>query len=137
MPGVIRPPFGAPTGPQVADTEVVTRFIEGARTGHSSNFHIEDGVLLADRMTPASLRLSIGALLIRTDIPCPELELGAKENELHRVVVDPPLATVISLQMLGLPAASWDLWTHDSIDAGSALENAAMSGTDDGFMRPF
>lgn len=128
MPGLIRPPFGAPTGPLVSDASLIAAFIEGAQTGHSPGYHIEESTLLIDRLTPVSIRLDPDCLLVRTDIPSPFVESTAGISALVLALIDPPLATVVSLQVLGLPAASWNLWCLEPMDPLDALHRAVMSG---------
>ena len=106
----------------------MSAFCEGARTGHSHTYHVEEHTLLAERFVPVAMRLSIGCLLIRTDVPSSDLENSLRSEGATRVEVDPSLATVVSLQILGLPAASWDLWSFDVAGAQGSLERAALEG---------
>lgn len=125
MPGVIRPPWGTPTGPELTDARVVRKFAQGSRTGHSENYHIEDRTLLADRFVTVSIRCEPTTLLVRSDVETGSLaeHLGAAGLTLQ--ARDPDLAVVIGLQVSGLPAAAWDLWGIDLETAMSHLEEAA------------
>lgn len=125
MPGVVRPPWGAPTGPELADLSLVTAFIAGARTGHSKSFHIEEHTLLQDRLITVAIRCGPQAVLLRTDLDTPLLHRLTRRSGLRSQVSEPALATVVGLQSSGLPAATWDLWGHDLEAADRALRRAA------------
>jgi hypothetical protein len=128
LPGLIRPPYGEPTGPYLAETALFAEFLEGARTGHSLSHHIEESALLMDRMAPVALRLSHGAVLVRTDLSSPALVTALPGLGYSMVSQDPPLSTVVGLQVLGMPAAMWDLWAGAGSDAQEALERTAGAG---------
>lgn len=128
VPGLVRPPFGDPTGPLVTDISLVSAFIGGARTGYSPRFHIEESTLMLSRFTAVSVRLETQCLLMRTDVRSRAAEQIAVQNQLNLALSNPPLATVVSLQVLALPSASWDLWCVESIDAQKALEEAVVNG---------
>ena len=127
MPGVIRPPWGAPTGPELSDAEVVRTFAQGARTGHSGWFHIEDRTLLAERFITVAIRCEPSTLLIRIDLETGGLTGHLRSAGLFLQVQDPDLATVIGLQVSGHPAAAWDLW---GIDRESALSHMRTAASD-------
>ncbi len=124
MPGVVRPPYGAPTGPLLTDAELAAAYLAGARTGHSASLHIEEDVLLAGRFEPVALRVGADTLIVRTDLDCPALA-AAMAGRLTMVQREPPLATVVALQALGHSAASWELWGSDP-DTAAALLAAAV-----------
>lgn len=125
MPGVVRPPWGAPTGPELADLPLVAAFAGGARTGHSNIFHIEEHTLLQDRFVTVAIRCGPQAVLVRTDLDTARLRRLTRRAGLIELVSEPPLATVVSLQSSGLPAATWDLWGLDMEAADEALRTAA------------
>ncbi len=123
MPGVVRPPYGAPTGPLVSDAQLAAAYLAGARTGHSPTLHIEEDVLLAGRFEAVALRLGVETLIVRTDVACRPLA-EALEGRLRLVAREPPLATVVALQALGHSAAPWELWGADGDDAARLLAAA-------------
>lgn len=125
MPGVIRPPWGAPAGPELSDGELVRTFAQGSRTGHSGYFHIEDRVLLAERSVTVSIRCGPTTLLVRSDVDTAALDEHLEDFGLALQMHDPDLAVVIALQVAGLPAAEWDLWGVDLETATSHLGEAA------------
>lgn len=125
MPGVIRPPWGAPTGPELSDFDLIGSFVDGARTGYSRAYHIEDRVLLAHRTSTVAIRCAGEAILLRTDIPTRPVRSRLKRMGLISLVTDPPLATVVGLQVAGLPAATWDLWGKEPSQAEEALMAAS------------
>lgn len=125
MPGVIRPPWGAPTGPELSDTEVVRSFAQGSRTGHSQKYHIEDRTLLADRFVTVSIRCGPTTLLVRSDVDIDSLSTHLITAGLRLQMHEPELAVVIGLQVSGNPAAAWDLWGLDLKTALSQLNEAA------------
>ena len=127
MPGLIRPPYGEPTGPFLGEHDLFTAFLRGARTGHSATHHIEESALLLDRMAPVALRLVESALLVRTDLPSPVLVAALPDQGVELVIEDTPLATVVSLEVLGLPAAAWDLWCAHHVDGERALIEAVSA----------
>lgn len=123
--GLYRPPYGSPTGPLLDEAGLVDAYLDGNRTGHSPDLHIEDDTLLIDRLQPIALRLGNAALLIRTDAPTGRVQARATVRGLRLIEDDPPLATVVALQVLGLPAASWALWGDDADESRSRLTGAA------------
>ncbi len=125
MPGVVRPPFGAPTGPLIDDGTLTDAFIGGQRTGHSATLHIEEDVLLADRLVPVAIRLGAATILMRTDTRCPALAGTVTRLALTLVEREPPLATVVALQAVGHSAAPWELWSADPRRARELLVAAA------------
>lgn len=130
MPGVVRPPYGKPTGPLADNGDLIASFITGARTGYSDRFHIEEDTLLVERFVPVAIRLAPGSILIRTDYPDGGAYEFAGMAGLAVMESEPPLATVVALQALGLPAASWDLWSsHGRGEAQAALTACAAGGT--------
>lgn len=128
MPGVIRPPWGKPTGPKLKDQDLIASFANGSRTGHSGRYHIEEHTLLEDRFETISIRCETTALLVRTDVDTSRLQRHLARAGLSRQQVDPPLATVVGLQTCGLPAASWDLWGTEPERALDGLRHAAADG---------
>ena len=127
MAGVFRPPYGAPSGPLLTDDELIDAFLSGARTGHSGRFHLEEGTLLVDRFVAVALRLRQRSVLVRTDVPTEPIPERLAVADLRVVADDPPLATVVALQALGLPAVPWALWS-ESFEVGIAdLEATAAS----------
>lgn len=130
MPGVVRPPYGKPTGPLAHDRDLIASFVAGARTGYSDRFHIEEDTLLVERFVPVAIRLAPGSILIRTDYPDGGAQEFAVRAGLALVDAEPPLATVVALQALGLPAASWNLWSsHGRDQAQAALSSCAAGGS--------
>lgn len=125
MTGVIRPPYGGPTGPQFSDSLLVDAFASGMRTGHSSRFHIEGDVLLVDRMEPGAIRLSCATFLLST-VHIDELIQYDCWGRL--VESDPPLATVVALQLVGHPGSGWDLWSSVPGEARRELARTAAAG---------
>ncbi len=123
MPGVVRPPYGAPTGPLLSDAELAAAYLAGARTGHSPALHIEEDTLLVDRFQAVALRVGVDTLLIRTDVACPPLA-EAVAGRCQMVEREPPLATVVALQVLGHSAAPWELWGTDPDTAAARLAAA-------------
>ena len=128
---MFRPPYGAPTGPLLADDELIDAFIAGSRTGHSDRFHLEEGTLLADRFVALALRLRSRSFLVRRDEDTGAVAERLRSAGMDVVEDDPPLATVVALQAVGLPAVPWQLWS-DSIEIGSADLVAAAESDDIG-----
>ncbi len=125
MPGVVRPPYGAPTGPLLSDGELVATYLAGARTGHSPSLHVEEDVLLAERFVPMAIRVGPATVIIRTDIESVPLAAGCAAAGLALVEREPPLATVVALQTVGHSAAPWELWSADPRQAPAYLAAAA------------
>lgn len=116
----LRPPFAAPRGPTRSDEELAHEFARGARSGYSPRLHIEGDVLVLDRISPVAVRLGEAGMLIRTDLSPPvEIAPGQVVDD------DPLLATAVALQVLGLPASSWQLHGVDPDAATEALLAAA------------
>ena len=109
----------------MSDPRLFDEFLAGARTGHSASHHIEESALLIDRIAPVALRLEEGVVLIRTDVQSNALLVILPGLGYSIEVEDPPLATVVSLQVLGMPAAMWDLWARKGADANATLERVA------------
>lgn len=130
MPGVVRPPYGTPTGPLVQSAELFISFMSGVGTGYSSNLHVEEDTLLIDRIVPVAIRLTPESVLMRTDYPDGGISGFATGAGLRCVERDPMLATVVALQAVGLPAATWDLWaTLDQAKAQQSLSAYAERGS--------
>lgn len=127
MPGVVRPPYGDPTGPLLTDPELADTFLAGARTGHSPGLHVEEHTLLSERFVPVAIRLAPDTILQRADVECGPLEQAAARRGLALVDEEPPLATVVAVQAVGHSAASWQLWAADPGDAAEALRAAATA----------
>ncbi|MFP5332601.1 MAG: hypothetical protein ACLGHX_09635 [Acidimicrobiia bacterium] len=125
MAGVIRPPYGAPTGPRFADRTLVDGFISGMRTGYSRRYHIEGDVLLIDRMEPVVIRVSPATFLLSS---LHSDQLTRWNDWGHLVRTNPPLATVVALQAVGEPSLAWDLWSRHPGDALHELARVAGGG---------
>ena len=109
----------------MSEPRLFDEFLAGARTGHSASHHIEESALLIDRIAPVALRLDEGVVLIRTDVQSRELLMNLPGLGYSIEVEDPQLATVVSLQVLGMPAAMWDLWARQGADGRETLERVA------------
>ena len=134
MPGAVLPPYGSPSGPELSLEGVVDAVLEVGRTGFSEELHIEDEMLLADRMVTVGVRLGSRALLLRGDVP-PGVDqtkegieglLGARG--LSKLEPDARLGDIAAIQITGIRGAVWDLWGEDAEQARRDLERAAVGG---------
>jgi hypothetical protein len=134
LPGAILPPYASPTGPELSREEVFDAFMEGARTGHSQELHIEDAMLLAERMVPFGVRLGRQSLLVRADLPADLMELKEaveahlRSRGLRPLEPDARLGDIAALQVTGIRGGVWDLWGNEPGDARRDLERAAVGG---------
>ena len=134
MPGAVRPPYGSPSGPELSLEGVVDAFLEGARSGFSEQTHIEEEMLLADRMVTLGVRLGARSLLVRDDIP-PSIsstrqavENVLEQRGLSKIEPDARLGDVAAIQVTGVRGGVWDLWGEDAGQARRDLERAAVGG---------
>lgn len=138
MAGVVQPPYGSPTGPELSFQEVVSAFLEGRRHGFCPELHIEDDMLLAERMVPCGVRIGTSSLLLRVDVPPsagPILRAVAehlRESGLEVVDPDADLGDVAAIQVTGVRGGCWDLWGDIADAAREALRRAALGGEEIG-----
>ncbi len=91
-------------------------------------------MLLASRDVPIALRVTLGTVLVRTDLPdaiaplraCIERALG--DTSLRLLEVDTALGVPVALQIVGLRLSCWDLWGTDLAEADAALRMSAAGG---------
>ncbi len=134
MPGAVLPPYGSPSGPELSLDGVIDAFLEGARSGFSEKVHIEDDMLLADRMVAVGVRLGPRSVLIRDDIPLEvtktreAVEALLTDRGLTKLEPDARLGDVAAIQVTGVRGGVWDLWGDDAERARRDLERAAVGG---------
>lgn len=132
MPGVVLPPFAAPTGPELSREKLLDAWLEGARTGFSAELHIEDRVLLVDRSVPFGGRLGLRSVLIRTHMPggLGEIKTAVEDHlrarGLECLEPEARLAEIAGIQVTGVRGALWDLWGDDRARAQEDLQRAAL-----------
>lgn len=132
MPGVVLPPYASPTGPELSREKLIGAFLDGARTGFSADLHIEDQMLLAERMIPLGVRVGRRSLLLRADVAPPMADLKRAVEEylqakgLRLLDADTRLGDIAAIQTIGVRGAAWDLWGEDRAEADRDLEKAAL-----------
>lgn len=125
------PPFGPPPGPAAPAEKVLAAFVTHGAAAHSRRLHVEGPALYLDRSFVLALRLTRGAVLVRTDLASEESPpLDALANALTRAglrCLDEAtrLGVPVALQLVGLRLSEWDLWGADLDDAFRVLRSAA------------
>ncbi|MGQ0743049.1 MAG: hypothetical protein ACT4OS_01655 [Acidimicrobiales bacterium] len=131
------PPFFDPHGPEGDDASVVEAWLSGVRAPHSARLHVEGRVLRVERDLPAALNLGEATVLVRTNLPEPEADVGPVITEvlirrgLRLLEPESQLALAVGIQMVSAWASTWDLWGTDSDQATAALHQAVMGGAND------
>ena len=127
------PPYGEPGGPAVDDASVLAGFARGdTSVGHSDRLHVEGQVLLVHRDVAAAIRIGPNTVLVRADLPDAVAEVKAAVEQalgnegLALLDEETPLATPISIQLLGVRMSTWDLWGTDIDEAFAAVRAAAV-----------
>ncbi len=127
------PPFADPGGPPVDDASVLEAFARGdPGAGHSERLHVEGQVLLVHRDVAAALRIGPTTVLVRADLPHAvadvkaQVEAALTAEGLTLLDEATPLATPVSIQVLGVRMSTWDLWGTDIDVAFAALRSAAV-----------
>lgn len=131
MPPEILPPAADPEGPELAFAALVDSFLAGARAGYSEALHIEDELLLLDRMIPLAVRLGGRSLLVRADVRGGSVETKRRLEEhlraeaLRLIEAEAALGDIAAIQKTGIRGGVWDLWGEDDESALDALRRAA------------
>ena len=120
---------------------VIDAFVDGARSGFSDDIHIEDDMLLAERMIPFGVRLGPSSLLLREDVPSTvstmraAVEKHLETRSFTKLEPDARLGDIAAIQVTGIRGGVWDLWGQDPDVARQDLERAARG--DDGIPLEF
>lgn len=123
--------YGRSEGPECPTEELVGRYLDGARTGYSTDARL-GGVVLYARDEPVSMRLD-GALLVRDAVPdtaagvhaalCAALQAAG----MQLVEADTPLANIVEIEVVGRRGDAWSLWAADP-DEGRRVLAARAAG---------
>lgn len=123
-------PFGFPTGPLLPTPELLSAYLEGARTGSSPEAHIEEPVLLASDHLVA-VRLDV-AVLVRSEAPTVAQPVKAalcralEASGLLLVEQESVLAGAVAVELAVPRGFEWDLWARDAEQAREALVRRAQ-----------
>ncbi|MBA2726468.1 MAG: hypothetical protein H0U53_10800 [Actinobacteria bacterium] len=115
---------------------MIHTFLGGGNAGFSADAHIEENVLLLDRMSVIGVRLAQRCLLLRSDIRDDLTAMKARIAELLRadglnlIESQADLGDIAAIQIAGIRGGSWDLWGDDGTSSTDALKRAVLG--DDG-----
>lgn len=115
---------------------MIHAFVGGEDAGFSAETHIEENMLLLERMSVIGVRLSERCLLLRSDIRDELIVMKAgiegilDRMGLHLICPGADLGDIAAIQIAGIRGGSWDLWGEDGPSADDALKRAVLG--DDG-----
>ncbi|MGI8407375.1 MAG: hypothetical protein ACR2L3_02565 [Actinomycetota bacterium] len=115
---------------------MIHTFLGGGNAGFSADAHIEENMLLLDRMSVIGVRLAKRCLLLRSDIRDDLTVMKARIAELlradglHLIESQADLGDIAAIQIAGIRGGSWDLWGDDGASGTDALKRAVLG--DDG-----
>lgn len=119
------PPFGFSLGPRSTTSELIARFVTGARDGFSPAAQVEGAVLVRGD-EPLAIRLD-DAMLVRDQVPEGAAPLRTALcrvlSHLGMTLVEPdtPLALVVESEVFARRGYEWGLWAHDPEQGRAAL----------------
>lgn len=129
-------PFGLPRGPSLSTGELFTAFLAGATVAKAPDAHIEGPVLMSGHQ-PVAMRLERAVLVQRADLleeaDAVRSGLCAALREAGATLVeeDPPLASVVEVELVGRRADPWDLWAQDAQQGRVELARRALGDMPD------
>lgn len=128
------PPYGAPSGPQLPQDELLARYLDGGGSGWCEDLRVEGSLLVGAGYAPLAVRLEPGVVLVREDLPDEEavrslrdsLVAALRHAGIDLVDEDATLGGVVGIEVAGIRGGVWSLWAHDSSEGQSVLQRRAL-----------